>query len=1109
MNNTSVLKSKLVMPELSDSFLLTERIRKLHKKMDSCKAVTLYAPAGYGKTTLAVSYFHFAAVEPFRVCWYRLDAEDRNLSVFTSYLMEMFFPSGNEELSETRKAVEDIADEQMRLCAAGLIICHEMWAHQSEQKSTRTYVVLDDFQNVAPIPEICDVIRYMLDNLPPSCSIFILNRANSPVFSEKQKLENKIIDISSNDLIFSRAEIEDLMDEMAQPEEMKKLTGFIQKNTEGWIAGIIILCQAFKNRIPGAEPHKPAGFDHEDTLFRYLSNEVFRSVDDNIQDALARLSLIQDFSEGEASEIFQIENIKSLMGQCLSFGMFIQVIPGNPVVYRFHSLFREFLQTILKSRYTKEQIEQLHINAAGYYTNRGTYTRAAEHIIECGRSEAAMNMVTNIGFNKFLIGDTGQLKLWLDLLPEEMIRENPVLLMFKAQLMPNSRQREVIEPLKKILEKSRTDMNPGVYYQVSTILIYIFMCGNDMDGLVEMATDLDWMYQAASEDDGNTYSMLDLVRFIGEEQYTQAEMQSESIVFSLLPEDSQWLYSIVSCINYYCLGKLEPAERCMEKALNLSNFRRIEPAVGFILLFLTNVLSLKNEKDRMAANISRVFAIGEKYNYEYLCANAKRLAAFERYIRLDTDGSVEMLDYADFYYRQMGNKIMAAACRLLRRLWRIQNNSLRMLLEEARKDFEIIRDSRHGMMVVESSLSILGAIAREAGDYEFAEHCLLLSISTAREKKGHQVVCGSLFHLAKLYYTKGDAGRGRLLLTEAMELASENRYFMFWDIHIPTLVEMALISIRCGYCAGFAEELLKHFFNDKTVLYLREKAKNMEENLIITFVNDFLQTFQQDKCEQHYFVKANLFGKPEIFVNGVVIPESEWKTRKVKGFLMYLLLNSGNTISKELLTEFFWPETGYKAAIASQRTALYYVRKILSKYQVEVTGNNAFIYETLEGLQIRKNDSLELDIHEFLRLNNEMSLITDKTPLQEEKQARILEHMLDLYKGELMEGIGCDDIIYYERERFKTIFVEACRKLSAFHIKQGNLIQAEETLRRAMATEPYNENICLELLELYKSQGRRSQAVKVYNRFKKNLEQELDIQVDERLTEVIRSIKKS
>lgn len=129
------------------------------------------------------------------------------------------------------------------------------------------------------------------------------------------------------------------------------------------------------------------------------------------------------------------------------------------------------------------------------------------------------------------------------------------------------------------------------------------------------------------------------------------------------------------------------------------------------------------------------------------------------------------------------------------------------------------------MVVSETSLSAFGAITREAGDFQLAERSLLSAVRSAKAQKAYQVLCGACFHLARLYFHSGDRGKGRRYLKQAMELASRIKYYMFWDIHIPTLTEMALLSIRHSYHAGFAAELLSRFYDPATVNYLAEKQK--------------------------------------------------------------------------------------------------------------------------------------------------------------------------------------------------------------------------------------------------------------------------------------------
>ena len=149
---------------------------------------------------------------------------------------------------------------------------------------------------------------------------------------------------------------------------------------------------------------------NKDALFRYMSLEILKSVPGDIQDALARLALLQDFSEPEAAEILNIHDIKSLMEQCLDFRMFVQRIPGVPMIYRFHSLFREFLLYILHDRYAKEQIDELHLRAAEYYMQHDTFVV----LLNTWRTAGTLlrrRIWSPKGFNKFMIGETGQLKM--------------------------------------------------------------------------------------------------------------------------------------------------------------------------------------------------------------------------------------------------------------------------------------------------------------------------------------------------------------------------------------------------------------------------------------------------------------------------------------------------------------------------------------------------------------------------------------------------------------------------------------------------------------------------------------------------------------------------
>jgi len=147
-----IIKSKLIMPELSQNFLITDRLNSLHEEMKNSKAVSIYAPAGYGKTTLAVSYFTKQPVSSSRVCWYRLDPEDANLSIFINHLSESVFPSENNVFNRFRNAILKNR-KRMQKTNELSALCREMWSYHSQASGIHTYIVLDDFQNVSQVQD--------------------------------------------------------------------------------------------------------------------------------------------------------------------------------------------------------------------------------------------------------------------------------------------------------------------------------------------------------------------------------------------------------------------------------------------------------------------------------------------------------------------------------------------------------------------------------------------------------------------------------------------------------------------------------------------------------------------------------------------------------------------------------------------------------------------------------------------------------------------------------------------------------------------------------------------------------------------------------------------
>ncbi len=271
------------------------------------------------------------------------------------------------------------------------------------------------------------------------------------------------------------------------------------------------------------------------------------------------------------------------------------------------------------------------------------------------------------------------------------------------------------------------------------------------------------------------------------------------------------------------------------------------------------------------------------------------------------EGALKHLDASTGYFEELGNKAMACSNRLWQCLWLCGAQPPSGLLAGARRALQDLtaRPSRYCLR--EISHSVFGAIAREAGEYELAEKSLTKAVQRSRAKGAKQVLCGSLLHLAQLRFDTGDQAGGEDYLRQALDLAAANGYVMFWDLHLPTLAAVAARCVKSGIHAGHAQKLVARYFGAEAAEFLSKNAVLTADDRLRELAAAFISRYGKGPRPEQAAggsdeprapkISVCLLGKFNIAVNGVVIPEQEWKTKKIAGILKYLLAYRGQAVS--------------------------------------------------------------------------------------------------------------------------------------------------------------------------------------------------------------------
>jgi hypothetical protein len=283
---------------------------------------------------------------------------------------------------------------------------------------------------------------------------------------------------------------------------------------------------------------------------------------------------------------------------------------------------------------------------------------------------------------------------------------------------------------------------------------------------------------------------------------------------------------------------------------------------------------------------------------------------------------------------------MALYNKLSRCLWLSGGKNARKMLAEAKEAYKILTSYRAGFCILGIGQSIIGALAKEAEDYKFARQSLLDSIKKSKDKKAKQILCGAYLHLAKLYYDTGDQANGKAVLKQAFRIASSNGYSIFWDQHLPTLVEMSARCVKSGIYSQYAVELMAKYYGREAAEFFKNNAFATKESSLKDFCGAFISLYGIKAKTFSSRVYVCLLGRFSIAVNGIVIPENNWKTKKIEGILKYLILHRGRVITRETLMELFWLGSDKKSASMSLRAALYELRKGLKRYGVPPEGKD-------------------------------------------------------------------------------------------------------------------------------------------------------------------------
>ena len=418
------LPQKVVRPYAPTSVVARPRLQsRILPNLDR-KLTLLVAPAGYGKTVLALELASAAQhATQHRDLWYELDEHDAHLEVFYAYLCEAVsqrVPDFSERLPEPPQ--DATPWELANLLTATLFELGEP-----------LLIILSNFHKVSDVPEIISFVDTLITYLPPTCHLMILSRNQTQLNLARLVANQEVNLLTQTQLAFSAEEAALAARALGCSDE--RLAAAEHERLGGWPAGFALLLGHGAAQLGGddAEDSAAKGLVAENLVYDYLGSEVLGELSERERRFAYLTALLAPFTASELARYCQNEELGLLERLSKRHALLFTTGGRGEPEYDLQPLVKDFLKESL-ARNHPELWRELNLRIGAQRFDAGKLD-ALENLVNAGAVAAIVERLGALQGTLRESGDYSHFALWLRRLPEDALKDHPELLILMGEAL--------------------------------------------------------------------------------------------------------------------------------------------------------------------------------------------------------------------------------------------------------------------------------------------------------------------------------------------------------------------------------------------------------------------------------------------------------------------------------------------------------------------------------------------------------------------------------------------------------------------------------------------------------------------------------------------------
>ena len=394
--------------------------------------VLVCGPAGYGKTVLLADWARRGGLP---AAWLSLDAGDNDPARFWHHAVAAL----DRARPGTGERVAPLFGPPAPSSFQGLVT-----ALINDLAADQALLVLDDYHLIGA-PQVHESLAFLVEHRPAGITVVLASRSDPPLPLARLRARGQLTEIREAELRFTPAEAAELLQHAASGLPDASVAALAAR-TEGWAAGLQLAALSLRGQHDATAFVAAFTGSHRYVL-DYLAEEVLERQDEQLRTFLLETSVLDRLSGPLCNAVTGRGGSQALLEEAERAGLFLIPLDELRGWWRYHHLFAD----LLRARLQQEQpgrTAQLHRNAAAWCQEHGLADDAIGHAAAAGETAWAARIIEQ-HFNLVhrIRGEAATIDRWLSVLPAEVVRSRPRLLLAQAHMAADSGHPEVVEPL--------------------------------------------------------------------------------------------------------------------------------------------------------------------------------------------------------------------------------------------------------------------------------------------------------------------------------------------------------------------------------------------------------------------------------------------------------------------------------------------------------------------------------------------------------------------------------------------------------------------------------------------------------------------------------------